>query len=221
MRAEPLPGLDGAALRQRLRRQFRNLDANDPAAWPALPRSLLQAAAMALAIALCWLLVLSGHADELAQEQAAEQALREDFRARLAKAAGLQALQAQREQLAQQVARLEQQLPGKAGMAALLSDINQAGLSHDLQFEVFRPAAPVTRPYYVELPVALKVTGRYHAIGAFAADVAALSRIVLLSNLAIVPAGREDGVLAMEATARTFRYLEEQEIKAAAGKAPP
>jgi type IV pilus assembly protein PilO len=109
-------------------------------------------------------------------------------------------------------------------MDALLSDINQAGLGRGLQFELFRPGQVAIKDYYAELPIAIRVTGRYHDIGAFAADVANLSRIVTLQNITIAPAQARDasGLLAMEATARTYRYLDATEIadqKAAAAKA--
>jgi type IV pilus assembly protein PilO len=123
------------------------------------------------------------------------------------------------------VTQLEKQLPGKAEMDALLSDINQAGLGRGLQFELFRPGQVQVKDYYAELPIAIRVSGRYHDIGSFAADVANLSRIVTLQNLSIAPLQARDssGLLAMEATARTYRYLDELEIaeqrKAASAKA--
>jgi type IV pilus assembly protein PilO len=107
------------------------------------------------------------------------------------------------------VTLLEKQLPSKAEMDALLSDINQAGLGRSLQFELFRPGTVVVKDYYAELPIAVRVTGRYHDMGAFAADIANLSRIVTLNNIALAPA--KDGSLTMDATARTFRYLDAEE----------
>jgi type IV pilus assembly protein PilO len=112
-------------------------------------------------------------------------------------------------------------------MDALLSDINQAGLGRGLQFELFRPGQVEVKDYYAELPIAIKVSGRYNDMGSFAADVANLSRIVTLHNLAIAPANARDtsGALSMEATARTYRYLdanevaEQQRIKAEKAKA--
>ena len=130
----------------------------------------------------------------------------------MVKAVNREALKKQREQIQQYVTQLEKQLPSKAEMSALLSDVNQAGLGRSLQFDLFRPGQVVVRPYYAELPIALRVTGRFHDIGAFAADVANLSRIVTLNNLTIAP-GR-DGALTMDATARTFRYLDQDEIAA-------
>ena len=99
-------------------------------------------------------------------------------------------------------------------MAALLSDINQAGLGRSLQFELFRPGQLVVRDYYAELPIALKVTGKYHDIGSFAADVAHLSRIVTLNDLSISGNSKDTNVLVLEGTARTFRYLDGEEIQA-------
>ena len=111
--------------------------------------------------------------------------------------------------------QLEKQLPGKAEMDALLSDINQAGLGRGLQFELFRPGNVVVKDYYAELPIAIKVSGRYHDMGAFAADVANLSRIVTLQNLVITQLPKEaSGNLSMEATARTYRYLDAAEVDA-------
>ena len=97
-------------------------------------------------------------------------------------------------------------------MDALLSDINQAGLGRSLQFELFRPGQVNVKEFYAELPIAVKVTGRYHDIGSFVADVANLSRIVTLNNLNISPVAGKDGALAMESTAKTFRYLDSEEI---------
>ena len=104
------------------------------------------------------------------------------------------------------------QLPSKAEMDALLSDINQAGLGRSLQFDLFRPGQIAVKDYYAELPIAIKVSGRYHDIGAFASDIANLSRIVTLNNLTISPKG--DGTLVLDSTAKTFRYLDKDEVAA-------
>ena len=112
----------------------------------------------------------------------------------------------------QYVTQLEKQLPSKAEMDALLSDINQAGLGRSLQFELFRPGQIAVKDYYAELPITLRVTGKYHDIGAFASDIANLSRIVTLNNLTITP--KADDSLTMDATAKTFRYLDPNEVAA-------
>jgi type IV pilus assembly protein PilO len=148
----------------------------------------------------------------LKAEQAKELALRDSYGALLTKAVNLEALKKQREQVQQYVTQLEKQLPSKAEMAALLSDVNQAGLGRSLQFELFRPGQVIVKDYYAELPISVRVTGRYHDIGAFASDVANLSRIVTLNNMTLTPA--RDGNLAMDVTARTFRYLDKDEIAA-------
>ena len=206
--------MDFAALQERVQRQFRNLDPNDPSVWPALPKALLYVAVAVAVAALLWFVVLKDYEAELDAERATEVTLREDYSKKMVKAVSLEGLKKQREQVQQYVTQLEKQLPSKAEMAALLSDINQAGLGRSLQFEVFRPGAMVTKEYYAELPITLKVTGRYHDIGAFASDIAFLSRIVTLNNLSITPGGKDTDVLSMDATARTFRYLDADEVKA-------
>jgi type IV pilus assembly protein PilO len=137
--------------------------------------------------------------------------LREEYRSKLTKAINLDALLKQREQVLQYVTQLEKQLPSKAEMDALLSDINQAGLGRSLQFELFRPGQVAVRDYYAELPITIRVTGRYHDMGSFASDIANLSRIVTLNNLTIVP-GKESASLTLDATAKTFRYLDPDEV---------
>jgi type IV pilus assembly protein PilO len=116
------------------------------------------------------------------------------------------------------VTQLEKQLPSKAEMDALLSDINQAGLGRSLNFELFRPGSVVVRDYYAELPISLRVTGRFHDVGSFASDIANLSRIVTLNNISVTPA--RDGILVMDATAKTFRYLDANEVSAQRKAAP-
>ena len=205
-----LPKIDLAGLQRSVLDQFRNLNPNDPGSWPVLPRlgvCLLLAAAIVLVL---WFVWLTGSAEELAQEQKKEITLREDYTKKLAQAVNLDALKKQREQVQQYVTQLEKQLPSKAEMDALLSDINQAGLGRSLNFELFRPGQVSVKEYYAELPIAVRVTGRFHDVGSFAADVANLSRIVTLNNLALVPG--TNGALAMDATAKTFRYLDQDEV---------
>ncbi len=216
--------VDFSAVQENLQRQFRNLDPKDPSLWPPLPRLLLCVVIAAGVAALLWFFKINEYQDELEAERAKEVSLREDYQRKLVKAVSLDALKKQREQVQQYVIQLEKQLPSKAEMAALLSDINQAGLGRSLQFELFRPGQVVARDYYAELPISIRVTGKYHDIGAFAADIANLSRIVTLNNISLAPANSKDataGALSMDATARTFRYLDPDEIqaqrKAAAG----
>src|SRR5690606_24686878 len=124
--------------------------------------------------------------DQFQQQEAGaaeETSLREEYRIKMAQAINLDALQAQKAQVDQYVARLEKQLPSKSEMADLLSDINQAGVGRGLQFELFKPGQEVIRDYYAELPIDIKVSGKYNDVGAFAADMAHLPRIVTLNNM--------------------------------------
>lgn len=212
MRFQLSRSLDFAALQGRLLDQFRNLDPRNPVAWPAVPRYALFLFVTLLVIVLLWFVWLEGVDAELEAERAREVQLRNDYKIKLAKAVNLDELKKQREQVLHYVNQLEKQLPSKAEMDALLSDINQAGLGRSLQFELFRPGQVVVKDYYAELPIALKVTGRFHDMGAFASDVAHLSRIVTLNNLSITPV--RDGQLTLDATARTFRYLDPDEVEA-------
>jgi len=193
--------------------QFRSLNPNEPGQWPVLPKILTWSLVAVVMVALGWFLLLSTAHDELDAERAKEPALKQDYRAKLGQAVNLAELRKQKLQVEEYVTQLEKQLPGKAEMDALLSDINQAGLGRGLQFELFRPGQVVVKDYYAELPIAIRVSGRYHDMGAFAGDIANLSRIVTLHNLNITSAARDaTGALSMEATARTYRYLDSNEL---------
>lgn len=214
MAKKSAPKIDFAAAQANFAKQFRNLDTKDPSLWPVAPKVLLCLfIAIAVAAAL-WFAKINEYEAELATEVAKEQTLRADYQAKLVKAVSLDALKRQREQVQQYVIQLEKQLPSKAEMAALLSDINQAGLGRSLQFDLFRPGQIVVREYYAELPIAVRVTGKYHDMGSFASDIAHLSRIVTLNNISITPAAKDSSSLTMDATARTFRYLDPDEIQA-------
>jgi len=192
--------------------QFQGLRGRPPGQWPLAPRLLCAAGVMAAVVGLGHFLYWSGQFEDqerLAQE---EGRLRAEYRTKMGQAINLEALQEQKVQVDQYVERLEKQLPNKAEMAALLSDINQAGLGRGLQFELFRPGQVAVRDYYAELPIDIKVTGRYHDIGAFAADMANLPRIVTLNNMSL--ASGKDGALSLEAVAKTFRYLDPDELSA-------
>ena len=206
----PRSSIDFSALQNSLKAQFVGLNPNDPPSWPAIPRYLLCLAVTVFVVVALWFVWLSASKEELTAETTIEIKLREDFSKKVAQAASLDALVKQREQVQQYVTQLEKQLPSKAEMDALLSDINQAGLGRSLQFELFRPGQVVIKEYYAELPITVRVTGRYHDIGAFAADIANLSRIVTLNNLTLTPA--KEGVLTMDTTAKTFRYLDNDEV---------
>ena len=202
--------------------QFRGLSGREPGQWPMLPKLLAWTAVAIAVVAIGWFALLAGAHEELDAERNKEPTLKADYRAKLGQAVNLSELRKQKLQVEEYVTQLEKQLPGKAEMDALLSDINQAGLGRGLQFELFRPGQVAVKDYYAELPIAIKVSGRYHDLGAFAADIANLSRIVTLHNLSMATLKDTAGLLSMEATARTYRYLdanELEEIKKAAEKA--
>jgi len=191
--------------------QFRGLNPNEPGQWPMLPKIATWAILATLVVVVGWFLLLTPVDEQLEVERSKESTLKQDYRGKLAQAVNLEELRKQKLQVEEYVTQLEKQLPGKAEMDALLSDINQAGLGRGLQFELFRPGQVVVKDYYAELPISVRVSGRYHDIGSFAADIANLSRIVTLHNLTIAPT-KDVGVLSMEAMARTYRYLDTNEV---------
>jgi len=209
------PSFDFAAWFEQVASQFRGLDYKQPGQWALLPKVTSWLLLGALMVGLLWVLLLSDKTAELEAERNKEPGLKQDYRGKLAQAVNLPELRKQKQQVEEYVTQLEKQLPGKAEMDALLTDINQAGIGRGLQFELFRPGAVAVRDYYAELPITIRVSGRYHDIGAFAADVANLSRIVTLHDLSITGVQREGGGnLSMDAVARTYRYLDSSEVAA-------
>ena len=193
--------------------QFRELNPKEPGQWPVLPKIVSCIAVSIVVVVLGWFAVLSDADNKLQTVRAKEPKLKAEYRDKLTQAVNLNELKKQKEQVQEYVTQLEKQLPGKAEMDALLSDINQAGIGRGLQFELFKPGQVVVKDYYAELPIAIKVSGRYHDVGSFVADVANLSRIVTLHNVAIAPPPKDtSGTLMMEATARTYRYLDAEEL---------
>lgn len=204
------PSIDFLGLQNRLKSQFVGLNPNDPPSWPTLPRYILCLCVIFLVILLLWVFWLKLSDQELMGEQQREIQLKDDYKAKLVQAVNFEVLKKQREQVLQYVTQLEKQLPSKAEMDKLLTDINQAGLGRSLQFELFRPGQVIVKNYYAELPITVRVTGRYHDVGFLAADIANLSRIVTLNNISMTPL--KDGNLVMDATAKTFRYLDKDEV---------
>ena len=192
---------------------FKRTNWKDPGTWTFAPK-LLVLIAILIAIPVAGYFGLwQGQIEELERGLAAEENLKKDYLAKKTQAINLDLHKQQLREIDTQFGALLKQLPNKAQMDALLVDINQAGLSRGLQFELFRPApTEAAREFYSERPINLKVTGTYHDMGGFAADVGQLPRIVTLSDVSI-EAGK-DGNLSMDVTARTFRYLDEEEVAA-------
>lgn len=192
--------------------QFRGLNGRHPGQWPIVPRVLSGVGVFLLVLVAGWFLYWSDQNDELNAGQQKEVQLKDEYKSKVQQAINLEALQKQKLQVADYVATLEKQLPSKAEMDALLSDINQAGLGRGLQFELFKPGQVVVKNYYAELPINIKVTGNYHDVGSFASDIANLPRIVTLNNMSL--ATGKDGTLSLDAIAKTFRYLDKDEVVA-------
>jgi type IV pilus assembly protein PilO len=200
--------------------QFRGLSLDNVGTWPILPKlALWLAVVLACAVGgyfFVWNTQLSAYDDLKHQEDT----LKDQYRSKIQQAINLEELRRQKEQVNQSVLTLEKQLPSKAEMDALLSDINQAGIGRGLQFELFRPGQVVLKDYYAELPITVRVSGRYHDLGAFTSDIANLPRIVTLNNLNVQTV--KNSSLSLDAVAKTFRYLDEDEVaaqrKAAAAK---
>lgn len=205
--------VDMKGFSQSLSSQFQNLGGLPPGQWPLAPRILC---ALGVVVAVCiggYFAYWSSQFEEHDALVTAETSLKDQYRVKMGQAINLEALKAQKVQVDLYVERLQKQLPSKAEMAALLTDINQAGVGRGLTFDLFKPGSTVVRDYYAELPIEIRVVGTYHDIGAFASDMANLPRIVTLNNMSLV-AGK-DGVLTLDAVAKTFRYLDEEEANAA------
>jgi type IV pilus assembly protein PilO len=190
--------------------KFRGLTLDNVGSWPMLPRMTLWAAVVVICAVIGYFMFWSQQMSDLDALRQQEVTLKEQYRAKLQQSINLEELRRQKEQVNQYVLTLEKQLPSKAEMDALLSDINQAGIGRGLQFELFRPGQVSLREYYAELPISVKVSGRYHDLGAFASDIANLPRIVTLNNLNIQSS--KDLTLTLDATAKTFRYFDEDEM---------
>ncbi|MBK6957652.1 MAG: type 4a pilus biogenesis protein PilO [Nitrosomonas sp.] len=198
--------------------ELRQLDINQAGNWPVAFKVTALAILFVAIIVAGHFLVWQEQIETLENIQAQEETLKDTYLAKKRNAVNLPALRLQLKEIEQSLRALLKQLPDKSEMEALLVDINQAGLGRGLQFELFKPAAKETiHTFYAELPVSIRVTGGYHDIGAFTSDVAQLSRIVTLNDISVTPG--TDGKLVLDAVAKTFRYLDEEEIiKQAGGK---
>lgn len=194
----------------RVVQDFRAVDGGDPGLWPRAPRIAVFAGVLAFTLLVCWWFDWSAQRAALERSRSEETRLREAWLVKKRQAANVDEHKHQLAEIDRQFGALLKQLPNRAEMDALLSDINQAGLGRGLQFELFKPGPDVIKDFYAEMPIELRVTGSYHELGEFASDVARMPRIVTLHDVA-VDAGK-DGRLRLEAKAVTYRYLDEDEI---------
>ena len=192
---------------------FKHTNWKDPGTWSFAPKLLVLILVLVAIPVGGFFGLWQGQIDELEKGLLQEETLKKDYLAKKTQAINLDLHRQQLREIDTQFGALLKQLPNKSQMDALLVDINQAGLSRGLQFELFKPATTESaKEFYSELPIQVRVTGTYHDMGAFAADVGQLPRIVTLNDISI-DAGK-DGNLAMDVTARTFRYLDEGEVAA-------
>jgi type IV pilus assembly protein PilO len=199
---------------QRILNDFQNLP-KDVGAWPLAPRVAALVGVFVLILFVGWYVWWSDQIDTLVQHQQDEVRLREEFVTKKTQAVNREQYVQQMNEIVRAFGVLLKQLPSKSEVEALLVEINQSGMGRGLQFELFKPASEVFKDFYAELPINVRLTGRYHDFGAFAGDIGRLSRIVTLNNISIAPNQQtKDGTLIMEAVTKTFRYLDEEELAA-------
>lgn len=195
---------------KRLADDFRGLDPNDPGLWPAAPRVVVAILLLLATVAAFWWFDWQDQVATLEARQAEEVQLRESWRSKKHQAVNLDEHRRQLAEIDRQFGALLKQLPNRAEMDSLLSDINQAGLGRGLQFELFKPGADVIKEFYAEMPIDVRLTGVYHDLGEFVADLAGMPRVVTLNDVAVET--DKDGRLKLQAKAVTYRYLDEEEL---------
>ena len=194
---------------------FRNLNPKDVGAWPLAPRVATLLGLFAVILLAGWWFVWNDELDTLAARQQDEIKLKEQYLAKKAQAVNLDLYTQQLSEIDRSFGALLKQLPNKSEVESLLVEINQSGMGRGLQFELFKPGAEVSKDFYAELPIDVRLTGSYHDFGAFAGDIGVLSRIVTLNNISIsVNPQAKDGSLVMDAVTKTFRYLDDEELAA-------
>ena len=206
-----LPQIDFKALAD----DFRNLNPQDVGTWPLAPRLATLVGLFILILVGGWWFLWNEQLETLTAREQEEVKLKDEFIAKKTQAANLDLYRQQLNEIDRSFGALLRQLPSKSEVEALLVEVNQSGMGRGLQFELFKPNQEIVKDFYAELPINVKLTGQYHDFGAFAADIAKLSRIVTLNNISITGSAQaKDGALAMDAVAKTFRYLDEEELAA-------
>ena len=202
--------------------EFKSTNWKDAGTWHAVPKIVVLLAILVGVPIAGFLMFNQGQIEELEAGHEKEEKLKGEYVGKKKQAINLDLHRQQLREIDTQFGALLKQLPNKSQMDALLVDINQAGLGRGLQFELFKPAgSEIRREFYAELPIEVRVTGTYHDMGAFASDVGQLSRIVTLKDVGI--SSGKDGILTLDAIARTFRYLDDDEVaeqRKAAKKGP-
>ena len=197
--------------------ELRSLDPRDPGRWPLPFRAgAVLAAFIVVSGLLIWYFVWNDERPVLQQREAEEQSLRQEFKNKHAKAVNLEVYKQQLKDIERSFGALLRQLPGKTEVPSLLVDISQTGLAAGLSEKLFQPEAEVKKDFYAEKPIKIRVTGSYHQFGEFVSGIAALPRIVTLDDIDIKSDSKDAyDQLSMELTAKTYRYLDEEEVAAA------
>src|ERR1035437_3356812 len=194
---------------------FRNLNPKDVGVWPVVPRVTVLLGLFVAILVAGWWFVWNDELDILTARQQDELKLKDEYVAKKTQAVNLDLYTQQLSEIDRSFGALLKQLPNKSEVESLLVEINQSGMGRGLQFDLFRPGQEVSKDFYAELPIDVRLTGSYHDFGAFAGDIGALSRIVTLNNISIsVNPQTKDGGLVMDAVTKTFRYLDEEELAA-------
>jgi type IV pilus assembly protein PilO len=193
--------------------ELKNVDPKTPGSWPWLVKIAAFATMFLVVIAAGAVLDWQGEWENLQNVRQQEEKLRDSYLAKKREAINLDIIKKQLIDTQQSFGALLKQLPSKSEMDALLTDINQAGLGRGLQFELFKPGVEAATGVFTEQPISIKVTGNYDDLGKFSSDISQLPRIVTLNDISITPDSKT-GVLSMDAIARTFRYLDEDELAA-------
>jgi len=194
---------------------FRNLNPKDVGAWPIAPRVAVLLGLLAAILLAGWWFVWNDQLEVLGTRQQDELKLRDEYVAKKTQAVNLDLYTQQLSEIDRSFGALLKQLPNKSEVESLLVEINQSGMGRGLQFELFKPGQEVSKDFYAELPINVRLTGNYHDFGAFAGDIGTLSRIVTLNNISISANPQaKDGSLVMDAVTKTFRYLDDEELAA-------
>lgn len=210
-KALALPGKVSKVNFQAILDDFRYMNPNDPGAWPVIPKISVLLGVFLMLLLAGWWFFWSDQLSTLDSARQEELALKDQYLLKKRQAVNLDLYTQQLAEIDRSFGALLKQLPNKSEIEALLIEVNQAGLGRGLQFELFRPGAEQIKDFYAELPVTVKINGSYHDIGTFAADIAKLPRIVTLNGISVAPLKAGD-LLTLDATVKTFRYLDENEL---------
>lgn len=200
---------------KRLAEDFKTLDPKDPGLWPFAPKVVILAFLFVALLFAAWFVGWSGQLEELDAKRQKENELKDDWLAKKKQAVNLDEYRKQLVEIDRSFGDLLRQLPNKAEIDGMIVDISQAALTRGLKQELFKPGGEARQEFYASVPISLVLTGGYNELGGFAADIAKLPRIVTLNNIKLQPKdGKVGNVITMQATAMTYRYLDESEMAA-------